>query len=187
MAIRPLHDRVIVRRVEEETTTAGGIIIPDTAKEKPSEGEVIAVGPGLLGESGERVAPDVSVGDRVLFGKWSGTEVTINGEKVTTTCPTTRRSHCGGMKFTIFVPMEEKNGESFERESTEGGKSKAAERVEVHRQERRRSEQKQDPKLQGVGPDLHAESAAKRHAEVARPVGTVKSTKKPQVLRASFY
>jgi chaperonin GroES len=80
MKFRPLHDRVVVRRVEEEQRSAGGIIIPDTAKEKPSEGEVIAVGPGARDDRGELVALDVKVGDRVLFGKWSGTEVKIDGE-----------------------------------------------------------------------------------------------------------
>lgn len=80
MAFRPLHDRVVVRRIEADEKTAGGIIIPDTAKEKPSEGEVIAVGPGARNEKGELVPPDLKVSDRVLFGKWSGTEVRINGE-----------------------------------------------------------------------------------------------------------
>ena len=80
MKFRPLHDRVVVRRVEEETKTAGGIIIPDTAKEKPMQGEVIAVGPGARDESGRVVPPDVKKGDRVLFGKWSGTEVKIDGQ-----------------------------------------------------------------------------------------------------------
>jgi chaperonin GroES len=77
---RPLHDRVVVRRVESEAKTAGGIIIPDTAKEKPQEGEVIAVGPGARDEAGKLVPLDVKSGDRVLFGKWSGTEVKLNGE-----------------------------------------------------------------------------------------------------------
>ena len=80
MAFRPLHDRVVVRRIEATEKTAGGIIIPDTAKEKPSEGEVIAVGPGARNERGELVAIDLKAGDRVLFGKWSGTEVRIDGE-----------------------------------------------------------------------------------------------------------
>jgi len=80
MKFRPLHDRVVVRRVESEEKTAGGIIIPDTAKEKPMEGEVIAVGPGARNENGEVVALDVKVGDRILFGKWSGSEVRIDGE-----------------------------------------------------------------------------------------------------------
>ncbi|MCL6249755.1 co-chaperone GroES [Altererythrobacter sp. KTW20L] len=80
MTFRPLHDRVVVRRIEAEEKTAGGIIIPDSAKEKPSEGEVIAVGEGARDDSGARVTPDVKVGDRVLFGKWSGTEVKIDGE-----------------------------------------------------------------------------------------------------------
>ncbi len=80
MKFRPLHDRVVIRRVEEDTKTAGGIIIPDTAKEKPSQGEVVAVGPGARNEKGELVALDVKVGDTVLFGKWSGTEVKIDGE-----------------------------------------------------------------------------------------------------------
>jgi chaperonin GroES len=80
MKFRPLHDRVVIRRIEEEQKTAGGIIIPDTAKEKPSQGEVIAVGPGARNEKGELIAPDVKVGDAVLFGKWSGTEVKIDGQ-----------------------------------------------------------------------------------------------------------
>ncbi|EKV30185.1 Heat shock protein 60 family co-chaperone GroES [Caenispirillum salinarum AK4] len=80
MKFRPLHDRVLVKRKESEEKTAGGIIIPDTAKEKPQQGEVIAVGPGARGEDGQIVALDVKVGDNVLFGKWSGTEVTIEGE-----------------------------------------------------------------------------------------------------------
>jgi len=75
-----LHDRILVRRIEADEKTAGGIIIPDTAKEKPSEGEVIAVGPGARDESGRLVALDVKVGDRILFGKWSGTEIKLNGE-----------------------------------------------------------------------------------------------------------
>ena len=77
---RPLHDRVVVRRVESEEKTKGGIIIPDTAKEKPQEGEIVAVGSGACDEAGKVVALDVKVGDRVLFGKWSGTEVKLNGE-----------------------------------------------------------------------------------------------------------
>jgi chaperonin GroES len=80
MTFRPLHDRVVVRRIEAEEKTAGGIIIPDTAKEKPQEGEVIAVGPGARDESGKVAALDVKAGDRVLFGKWSGTEVRIDGQ-----------------------------------------------------------------------------------------------------------
>jgi chaperonin GroES len=80
MAFRPLGDRVLVKRVEDATTTKGGIIIPDTAKEKPQEGEVIAVGKGVRDEDGEFVALDVAVGDRILFGKWSGTEVKIEGD-----------------------------------------------------------------------------------------------------------
>ena len=80
MKFRPLHDRVVVRRLEGEEKSKGGIIIPDTAKEKPQEGEVIAVGPGARDESGQVVALDVKAGDRVLFGKWSGTEVRIDGE-----------------------------------------------------------------------------------------------------------
>ena len=82
MGFRPLHDRVLVRRVEAEEKTAGGIIIPDTAKEKPQEGEVVAVGPGSRDESGKIVSLDLKVGDRILFGKWSGTEVKINGEEL---------------------------------------------------------------------------------------------------------
>ena len=80
MKFRPLHDRIVIRRIEEEEKTKGGIIIPDTAKEKPQEGEVIAVGPGARDESGKLVPLDVKAGDRVLFGKWSGTEVKIDGE-----------------------------------------------------------------------------------------------------------
>ena len=80
MAFRPLHDRVVVRRIEADEKTAGGIIIPDTAKEKPQEGEVIAVGPGARNEKGEIVALSLKAGDRVLFGKWSGTEVKIDGQ-----------------------------------------------------------------------------------------------------------
>ena len=80
MKFRPLHDRVVVRRIESEEKTAGGIIIPDTAKEKPMEGEVIAVGPGARNEKGELVALDVKAGDRILFGKWSGSEVKIDGQ-----------------------------------------------------------------------------------------------------------
>ncbi|MBW8726304.1 MAG: co-chaperone GroES [Inquilinus limosus] len=82
MTFRPLHDRVAVRRLDQEEKTRGGIIIPDTAKEKPQEGEVIAVGPGVRDERGQLVPPDVKVGDRVLFGKWSGTEVKIDGEEI---------------------------------------------------------------------------------------------------------
>src|SRR5690242_8249564 len=80
MSFRPLGDRVLVKRVEEEAKTKGGIIIPDTAKEKPQEGEVVAVGPGTRNDKGDVVALDVKAGDRVLFGKWGGTEVKIDGE-----------------------------------------------------------------------------------------------------------
>ena len=80
MTFRPLHDRILVRRIEAEEKTAGGIIIPDTAKEKPQEGEVIAVGAGARDEAGKLIPLDVKVGDRILFGKWSGTEVRLNGE-----------------------------------------------------------------------------------------------------------
>ena len=80
MAFRPLGDRVVIKRVEEEAKTKGGIIIPDTAKEKPQEGEVLAVGPGARDEDGKRVPMDVKAGDRILFGKWSGSEVKIDGE-----------------------------------------------------------------------------------------------------------
>ena len=79
MKFRPLHDRVVVKRIEAEAKTAGGIIIPDTAKEKPSQGEIVAVGPGGRDEAGRIIAIDLNVGDRVLFGKWSGTEVKIDG------------------------------------------------------------------------------------------------------------
>ncbi len=82
MKFRPLHDRVAVKRLEEDQKTAGGIIIPDTAAEKPQQGEVVAVGPGARGDDNEIVPLDVKVGDKVLFGKWSGTEVKIDGEEV---------------------------------------------------------------------------------------------------------
>ena len=82
MNFRPLHDRVVVRRLEQDEKTAGGIIIPDTAKEKPQEGEIVAVGPGARGEDGVLHPLDVKAGDRVLFGKWSGTEVKIDGEEL---------------------------------------------------------------------------------------------------------
>jgi len=81
MKLKPLQDRILVKRVEEETMTKGGIIIPDTAKEKPAEGEILAVGNGKLDENGKRIPLDVKVGDRVLFGKYSGTEVKIDGEE----------------------------------------------------------------------------------------------------------
>ena len=80
MHFRPLHDRVVVRRIEVEERTSGGVIIPDTAKEKPQEGEVVAVGPGARDDAGQVVALSVQVGDRVLFGKWSGTEVRLDGK-----------------------------------------------------------------------------------------------------------
>jgi chaperonin GroES len=80
MKFRPLHDRVVVRRIDAEEKTAGGIIIPDTAKEKPQQGEVLAIGPGKRDEAGKLIAPDVKPGDQILFGKWSGTEVKIDGE-----------------------------------------------------------------------------------------------------------
>ena len=82
MHFRPLHDRVVVRRIEAEEKTSGGIIIPDTAKEKPQEGEVVAVGPGARGDDGKLVELSVQAGDRFLFGKWSGTEVKIDGEEL---------------------------------------------------------------------------------------------------------
>ncbi|HLO77349.1 MAG: co-chaperone GroES [Pseudomonadota bacterium] len=82
MKFRPLHDRVLVKRIDAEEKTAGGIIIPDTAKEKPMQGEVIAVGSGVRGEDGKIVALDVKAGDRILFGKWSGTEVKIDGQEL---------------------------------------------------------------------------------------------------------
>jgi chaperonin GroES len=80
MKFRPLGDRVVVKRVQEDTKTAGGIIIPDTVQEKPQEGEVLSVGPGARDEKGDRIAPEVKPGDRILFGKWSGTEVKIDGQ-----------------------------------------------------------------------------------------------------------
>jgi chaperonin GroES len=82
MKFRPLHDRVVVKRLESDQKTKGGIIIPDTAKEKPQEGEVIAVGPGARDDNGKIIALDVKAGDRILFGKWSGTEVKIDGEEL---------------------------------------------------------------------------------------------------------
>ncbi len=82
MKFRPLHDRVVVRRIDAEEKTSGGIIIPDTAQEKPQQGEVVAVGPGARGDDNELVPLDVKVGDRILFGKWSGTEVKIDGQDV---------------------------------------------------------------------------------------------------------
>jgi chaperonin GroES len=82
MAFKPLHDRVLVRRVQSDEKTKGGLIIPDTAKEKPAEGEIVAVGEGARKDSGELIAPSVKAGDRILFGKWSGTEVNLNGEEL---------------------------------------------------------------------------------------------------------
>jgi chaperonin GroES len=82
MKFRPLHDRVVVRRVEQESKSAGGIIIPDTAKEKPMEGEIVAVGPGGRDEAGKLIPIDLKPGDRILFGKWSGTEVKLDGEEL---------------------------------------------------------------------------------------------------------
>jgi chaperonin GroES len=82
MNIRPLHDRVLVRRLEQDQTTSGGIIIPDTAQEKPQEGEVVAAGPGARGDDGKLAPLDVKAGDRILFGKWSGTEVKVDGEEL---------------------------------------------------------------------------------------------------------
>ena len=82
MAFKPLHDRVLVKRVQSDEKTKGGLIIPDSAKEKPAEGEVVAVGEGARKDSGELIAPSVKAGDRVLFGKWSGTEVTVEGQEL---------------------------------------------------------------------------------------------------------
>ncbi|MEM6309676.1 MAG: co-chaperone GroES [Pseudomonadota bacterium] len=82
MALKPLHDRVLVRRTESEEKTSGGLIIPDSAKEKPSEGEIVSAGPGARKDSGELIEMAVSAGDKVLFGKWSGTEVTVDGEEL---------------------------------------------------------------------------------------------------------
>ena len=82
MALKPLHDRVLVRRTEGDEKTSGGLIIPDSAKEKPAEGEVVSVGAGLRDEDGDRIAMDVKAGDTILFGKWSGTEVNIDGEEL---------------------------------------------------------------------------------------------------------
>jgi chaperonin GroES len=82
MAFKPLHDRVLVKRIASDEKTKGGLIIPDTAKEKPAEGEIVAVGEGARKDSGELIAPSVKKGDRILFGKWSGTEVTLDGEEL---------------------------------------------------------------------------------------------------------
>tara|TARA_Y100000590_G_scaffold470400_1_gene664551 strand:+ start:16637 stop:16924 length:288 start_codon:yes stop_codon:yes gene_type:complete len=82
MSFRPLHDRVLVRRVDEDEKTSGGIIIPDSAKEKPSQGEVVSVGPGERDDNGKRITPDVKKGDKIIFGKWSGTEVKVNDEEL---------------------------------------------------------------------------------------------------------
>lgn len=82
MAFTPLHDRVVVRRTESDEKTAGGLIIPDSAKEKPAEGDVIAVGAGARDDDGDRIAMDVKAGDKILFGKWSGTEITLDGEEL---------------------------------------------------------------------------------------------------------
>jgi len=82
MAFKPLHDRVLVRRVESDEKTKGGLIIPESAKEKPAEGEIIAVGEGARKDSGELIAPSVKAGDKILFGKWSGTEITLDGEEM---------------------------------------------------------------------------------------------------------
>ena len=82
MALKPLHDRVLVRRTEGEEKTAGGLYIPESAKEKPSEGEVVATGPGARKDSGELIAMDIKAGDKVLFGKWNGTEITVDGEEL---------------------------------------------------------------------------------------------------------
>ncbi|NTT87200.1 co-chaperone GroES [Tabrizicola fusiformis] len=82
MAFKPLHDRVLVKRVQSEEKTKGGLIIPETAKEKPAEGEIVAVGEGARKDSGELIAPSVKTGDRILFGKWSGTEVTLDGQEL---------------------------------------------------------------------------------------------------------
>ncbi|NOX72703.1 MAG: co-chaperone GroES [Alphaproteobacteria bacterium] len=82
MVFTPLHDRVLVRRIEGDEKTAGGLIIPDSAKEKPAEGEIVSVGAGARDESGERIAMDVKAGDKILFGKWSGTEITLDGEEL---------------------------------------------------------------------------------------------------------
>ena len=95
MHFRPLHDRVLVRRIDAEEKTAGGIIIPDTAKEKPQEGEIVAAGPGGRNEQGQLIPIDVKPGDRVLFGKWSGTEVKIDGQDylIMVASPTKTRGH----------------------------------------------------------------------------------------------
>ena len=82
MAFKPLHDRVLVKRVESEEKSAGGLIIPDSAKEKPAEGEIVAVGEGARKDSGELIAPSVKAGDKILFGKWSGTEITLDGKEM---------------------------------------------------------------------------------------------------------
>jgi len=113
MKFRPLHDRVVVRRIDAEEKTKGGIIIPDTAKEKPQEGEVIAVGPGARDENGQIQALDVKAGDRILFGKWSGTEVKIDGEELLI------------MKESDIMGVIEQSG-SAKTEQTGASKKKAA-------------------------------------------------------------
>jgi chaperonin GroES len=104
MSFRPLHDRVVVRRLTAEEKTAGGIIIPDTAKEKPMEGEVIAVGPGARNEQGALVPLDVKSGDKILFGKWSGTEVKLNGEDLLIM----KESDIMGIIDTVAAPSKKK-------------------------------------------------------------------------------
>jgi chaperonin GroES len=113
MKFRPLHDRVVVRRIDAEEKTKGGIIIPDTAKEKPQEGEVIAVGPGARDENGQIQALDVKAGDRILFGKWSGTEVKLDGEELLI------------MKESDIMGVIEQSG-SAKTEQTGASKKKAA-------------------------------------------------------------
>ena len=95
MNIKPLHDRVLVRRIEEDTTTAGGIIIPDTAKEKPTKGEIVAAGPGAKDENGKNIPLDVKAGDVVLFAKWGGTEIKIDGEDSADPQRVGHFGHCG--------------------------------------------------------------------------------------------
>jgi chaperonin GroES len=122
MAFTPLHDRVLVRRIESDEKTKGGLIIPDSAKEKPAEGEVIAVGAGAKDDDGDRIAMDVKAGDRILFGKWSGTEITLDGEEllimkesdilgIIAECCRRRRPIRSGsnLKFRIF-PRSYQNG-----------------------------------------------------------------------------
>ena len=130
MKFRPLHDRVVVRRLDAEEKTTGGIIIPDTAKEKPMEGEVIAAGPGARNEQGHLVALDVKAGDRILFGKWSGTEVKLDGEELlimkesTTSSPRYHRGQSGGRQEEGRLTGPRLNVRKWFDEINQGGKAR---------------------------------------------------------------